>query len=164
MHPQIPTPERAPSGGNVQEWAFLLVRDPESGETKCQRDDTRSDGPGISLGHGFTQGDVPEQGTRVLVITDNAKTRGDALAKELGAEIREKRGTWYPEYLSYDDAITAALFAGRLAHGSGAREVAIAALAALRPVGSPRASDLLLDGLARLIVDDPTSSSTHTKA
>ncbi len=62
----------------------------------------------VSLGHGFTQGDVPEQGTRVLVVTDNAKARGDALAKELGAEIREKRGTWYPPYLSYDDAITAA--------------------------------------------------------
>jgi microcystin degradation protein MlrC len=62
----------------------------------------------VSLGHGFTQGDVPEQGTRVLVVTDNAKARGDALARELGAEIREKRGTWYPEYLSYDDAITAA--------------------------------------------------------
>jgi microcystin degradation protein MlrC len=62
----------------------------------------------VSFGHGFMQGDVPEQGTRVLVITDNAKARGDALAKELGAEIREKRGTWYPEYLSYDDAITAA--------------------------------------------------------
>jgi microcystin degradation protein MlrC len=62
----------------------------------------------VSLGHGFTQGDVPEQGTRVLVVTDNAKARGDALAGELGAEIRERRGTWYPEFLSHDDAITAA--------------------------------------------------------
>jgi microcystin degradation protein MlrC len=62
----------------------------------------------VSLGHGFTQGDVPEQGTRVLVVTDNAKVRGDALAQELGAEIRTKRGTWYPPYLSYDEAITAA--------------------------------------------------------
>src|SRR6185312_813176 len=62
----------------------------------------------VSLGHGFTQGDVPEQGTRVLVVTDNAKARGDALARELGAEIRDKRGHWYPPYLSYDEAITAA--------------------------------------------------------
>src|SRR5882672_7298640 len=36
----------------------------------------------VSLGHGFAQGDVPEQGTRVLVITDNAKARGDALTQE----------------------------------------------------------------------------------
>jgi microcystin degradation protein MlrC len=62
----------------------------------------------VSLGHGFTQGDVPEQGTRVLVVTDNAKARGDTLARELGAEVRAKRGTWYPPYLSYDEAITAA--------------------------------------------------------
>jgi len=62
----------------------------------------------VSLGHGFTQGDVPEQGTRVLVVTDNAKVRGDALARELGTEVREKRGTWYPPYLSYHEAITAA--------------------------------------------------------
>jgi microcystin degradation protein MlrC len=62
----------------------------------------------VSLGHGFTQGDVPEQGTRVLVITDNAKARGDALTQELGAEIRQKRGTWYPPYLSIDAAIDAA--------------------------------------------------------
>jgi len=60
---------------------------------------------------------------------------------------------------TYLDAITAALFAGRLAHGSGARDVASAALAALHPVGSPRASDLLLDGLARLIVDGPASGT-----
>lgn len=62
----------------------------------------------VSLGHGFTQGDVPEQGTRMLVVTDNAKSRGDALAQELGAEIRAKRGTWYPPYLSIDAAIDAA--------------------------------------------------------
>ncbi|MEA2930931.1 MAG: hypothetical protein QOG38_3359 [Hyphomicrobiales bacterium] len=62
----------------------------------------------VSLGHGFWQGDVPEQGTRVLVITDNAKERGDALAKALGEEVRAKRGTWYPEHLSLDGAIDAA--------------------------------------------------------
>jgi Response regulator containing a CheY-like receiver domain and an HTH DNA-binding domain len=64
---------------------------------------------------------------------------------------------------AYLDAITAALFAGRLAHGSDARDVASAALAALRPVGSPRASDLLLDGLARLIVDGPASGTAVLK-
>jgi hypothetical protein len=60
---------------------------------------------------------------------------------------------------TYLDAITAALFAGRLAHGAGAHDAATAALAALRPVGSPRALDLLLDGLARLIVDGPASGT-----
>ncbi len=62
----------------------------------------------VSLAHGFTQGDTPEHGTRMLVVTDNAKARGDALAQELGAEIRAKRGTWYPPYFSIDEAIDAA--------------------------------------------------------
>jgi microcystin degradation protein MlrC len=62
----------------------------------------------VSLGHGFAQGDVPEQGTRVLVVTDNAKAKGDALARELAEEVRGKRGTWYAERLTLDAAIDAA--------------------------------------------------------
>jgi microcystin degradation protein MlrC len=62
----------------------------------------------VSLGHGFLQGDVPEQGTRVLVVTDGGKAHGDALARELGEEVRAKRGTWRPDHLSLDAAIDAA--------------------------------------------------------
>src|SRR5262249_20282644 len=60
---------------------------------------------------------------------------------------------------TYLDAVTAGLFAGRLADECSAREVAKAALAAPRPVGPPRASDLLLDGLALLIADGPPSGT-----
>jgi len=60
---------------------------------------------------------------------------------------------------TYLDAVTAALFAGRLAHECSARDVARAALAAPRPVGPPRASDLLLDGLALLIAEGPASGT-----
>ncbi|MEA2532531.1 MAG: hypothetical protein QOJ93_342 [Actinomycetota bacterium] len=60
---------------------------------------------------------------------------------------------------TYLDAMSAALFAGRLAHGCSARDVAKAALAAPRPAGPPRASDLLLDGVARLIADGPTTGT-----
>jgi microcystin degradation protein MlrC len=62
----------------------------------------------VSLGHGFAQGDAPEYGTRVLVVTDGAKPKGDALARELGEDVRAKRGTWYPPCLSIDEAIDAA--------------------------------------------------------
>lgn len=62
----------------------------------------------VSLGHGFTQGDVPEHGARVLVVTNDAKAKGDALATQLGEEVREKRGTWRPPYLGLDEAIDAA--------------------------------------------------------
>ncbi len=49
---------------------------------------------------------------------------------------------------TYLDALSAGQFAGRLAGSVGAPEVARAALAAQPPPHPPRASDLLLDGLA----------------
>jgi DNA-binding NarL/FixJ family response regulator len=63
-----------------------------------------------------------------------------------GLDVRRSRDT-------YLDALAAALFTGRLAKGAGALEVAKAARAAPRPAHPPRASDLLLDGLALLVTD-----------
>jgi DNA-binding CsgD family transcriptional regulator len=51
------------------------------------------------------------------------------------------------------DALTAALFAGRLGGTSDARQVAISARAAPPSPGPSRGADLLLDGLAALIID-----------
>ena len=67
----------------------------------------------VSLCHGYSQGDVPDRGTRVLVVTDDAKPTGDALARALGEEVREKRTQWRPPYLSLDAAIDAAYAAPR---------------------------------------------------
>jgi DNA-binding CsgD family transcriptional regulator len=53
---------------------------------------------------------------------------------------------------TYLEALSATLFAGRLALGGGMREVA-EAVAASPPLQPARASDLLLDGLALLITD-----------
>ena len=59
---------------------------------------------------------------------------------------------------TYLDALTAALFTGRLAGTADSQQVAEAALAA--PAASaPRAVDLLLDGLATLIVDGPVAGT-----
>ena len=46
----------------------------------------------ISVGHGFMAGDVPEMGCKIVVMTDNNKTKGDALAQELGEELFALRG------------------------------------------------------------------------
>jgi DNA-binding CsgD family transcriptional regulator len=54
---------------------------------------------------------------------------------------------------TYLEALFAALFAGRLAVGGGAREVAEAARAAPPPPPPPRAPDLLLDGLALVVTE-----------
>lgn len=63
----------------------------------------------VSLGHGFQQGDVPEYGTRVLVITDNNKAAGDALATRLGEEVRSLRGQFAPPVVPLDEALDRAL-------------------------------------------------------
>ncbi len=55
----------------------------------------------------------------------------------------------------YLEALSASLFAGRLAEGRGAREVAAAARELPEPPMPPGAADLLLDGLARMITDGP---------
>ena len=41
----------------------------------------------ISVIHGFMAGDVPDMGTRMLVVTDGDKPKGDALAESLGREL-----------------------------------------------------------------------------
>jgi len=60
---------------------------------------------------------------------------------------------------TYLDALTATLFAGRLAKETNAREVAKLALAAPRPERIARAVDDLLDGLALLITKGATAGT-----
>lgn len=71
------------------------------------RDDVLS----VSLAHGFAQGDVPEIGSRVLVVTNDAKAKGDALARRLGEEFRALRGRFAPPVVPLDEAIDRALAA-----------------------------------------------------
>lgn len=63
----------------------------------------------VSLGHGFPWGDVPDLGTRVVVVTDNQPQRGQALAEQLAAEFYAQRDTLQPTYLSIDDALDQAI-------------------------------------------------------
>jgi DNA-binding CsgD family transcriptional regulator len=60
---------------------------------------------------------------------------------------------------TYLDALTAAIFAGRLAGPADAGHIAAAARAAPPAAEPPRAADLLLDGLALLISDGPAAAS-----
>ena len=63
----------------------------------------------VSLGHGFPWGDVPELGTRVVVVTDNQPEKGAALAKQLGDEFYALRDRVQPTYHSIDTALDMAL-------------------------------------------------------
>ena len=54
----------------------------------------------VSVIHGFMAGDVPDLGTKVLVVTDNNPDQGNALAKTLGMELFSYRGKTRPEFVS----------------------------------------------------------------
>ena len=60
---------------------------------------------------------------------------------------------------TYLDAWHAAMFAGHLAVGADLVEVSRAARALPPPAGQPRPTDLLLDGLARLVTDGPAAAA-----
>ncbi|MBI4921489.1 MAG: M81 family metallopeptidase [Devosia nanyangense] len=67
----------------------------------------------LSLIHGFMAGDVPELGTRMLVITDGDAGYGERLAETLGREVFAMRGKSMPELVSPEVAIARARAVGR---------------------------------------------------
>ncbi len=90
-------------------------------------------------------------------ISFASRRSGDAPPLLLAAAQRLEHLDLRRARSTYLDALTAAMFAGRLAKETSTREVARAALKAPRLPGPPRASDLLLDGLALLITDGPAA-------
>lgn len=65
----------------------------------------------ISVIHGFMAGDVPEMGTKMLVVTDSKPEKGAALARELGLELFSKRGTFIMPQIDEKVAVSRALSA-----------------------------------------------------
>ena len=63
----------------------------------------------ISIGHCFPYGDVPECGARILVITDDAKPRGDDLAEQIGRKLISFREQAAPPAYTVDGALDFAL-------------------------------------------------------
>ena len=59
----------------------------------------------ISVAHGFPWGDVPDMGTKILVITDNNPDEGDRLAAKLGRQLFDRREQLRPDYLTIDEAL-----------------------------------------------------------
>lgn len=63
----------------------------------------------ISVIHGFMAADVPEMGTRILVVTDNDKQKGDVLAEMLGRELYSLRDKLAMEMVGIDKGLDRAL-------------------------------------------------------
>lgn len=59
----------------------------------------------VSLIHGFMAADVPEMGTQILVVTDDARDTGDRLAADLAEEVRALRGTTIMPLVDLDTLI-----------------------------------------------------------
>ena len=67
----------------------------------------------ISVVHGFMAGDVPEMGTKMVVVTDGKPEKGEALARELGLELFARRGTFIMPQVDETQAVSRALAATR---------------------------------------------------
>ncbi len=65
----------------------------------------------ISVVHGFMAGDVPEMGTKLLVVTDNKPDKGAAVARELGLELFSRRGTFIMPQIDENQAVSEAMSA-----------------------------------------------------
>ena len=65
----------------------------------------------ISVIHGFMAADVPEMGTRILVVTDNDPAKGKTLAEQLGRELIALREQTLMTMFDTDQGIDRALAA-----------------------------------------------------
>ncbi len=59
----------------------------------------------VSLIHGFMAADVPEMGTRMMVVTDDRAADGAALAERLGRELFALRGTTKMDTITLEEAV-----------------------------------------------------------
>lgn len=63
----------------------------------------------LSIIHGFMAGDVPEMGTKVIVVTDGEPDKGERLAKEIGMDLFALRGTLMMPQIGVADALDQAI-------------------------------------------------------
>lgn len=63
----------------------------------------------LSLIHGFMASDVPEMGTKMVVITNDQPEKGKELSRELGLEVFAMRGKSMPEQPDEKAAVAEAL-------------------------------------------------------
>lgn len=65
----------------------------------------------VSLAHGFPWADIPDMGTRVLVVADGDRDKAESVAQTLAEELVFQRHAARTDYLSIDHAIDRAMAA-----------------------------------------------------
>lgn len=63
----------------------------------------------LSVIHGFMAGDVPEMGTKTIAVTDGNEAKGKALARSIGLELFDKRGTFMMPQIGEAEAVALAM-------------------------------------------------------
>lgn len=85
---------------------FMTSREPMRGFVdRLHAMEERGEVLSASVIHGFMAGDSPDLGTKVLVITNGEKARGDKIARDLGQELFSFRGQALPELLSLKEGL-----------------------------------------------------------
>lgn len=89
---------------------FHTTREPVKGFVAAMQALEGKDGIlSVSLAHCFPWADVPELGTRTLVVADGDLARAQALAGRLAQEVRAMAGNTAATMLSHEDGIARAL-------------------------------------------------------
>lgn len=126
---------------------YPTTREPMKGFLERLRQLEQEEGVlSISIAHGFPWGDVPDVGTKVIVVTHDAAAKGDALARQLGREIFGLRTRVAPKFQTIEAGLDDAL------EGDG--PVVVADTADNPGGGAPGDSTFLLHELLRRGVQD----------
>ncbi len=96
----------------------------------------------VSFIHGFWHADVPDMGSKMLVITDDAPRKGAALAERLGRWIFELRGRTHPQYLTLEEGLDVII-------SCDVHPVVVGDLGDISGGGAPGDATFILQGLIR---------------
>jgi len=101
----------------------------------------------ISIVHGYPFGDVPDGGTKMMVISDDQPERGARLAEQLGRRLFAMRGKTRPRHLPLEEGLDAVEQAVR-------HPVVVADVSDAPGAGAPGDATSLLAGLLRRQIRD----------
>lgn len=120
---------------------FYTTSEPMKGFVERMRELERSgEVLSVSAAHGFPWSDVPEMGTKMLVVTDGDKAKAHALAQQLAGELYALRGQTAGDTLSRSEGL-------KKATESSKRPVVLADIADNPGGGAPGDSTFLLQAL-----------------
>jgi len=94
----------------------------------------------VSFIHGFWFADVPDMGSKVLVITDSSPKTGATLAEDFARNLYQLRGRTHPSYLALTDALD-------VIKTSTAHPVVVADIGDIPGGGAPGDATFVLQGL-----------------